>query len=182
MNRYSNIILTAAFIVVSTATVFAQQAQSANPAPPAQTANVLSTELKQLYTIVKNNLTKLAEKMPEEHYGFKAAPEIGAFGQLAAMARCGSCAISPSIVPPSTPDATANPQQKAHTAPVIPSDIACSSSSSPTTLRVQQQTTDIFTELQNHPRASPSVTGAERSVARRETSESGLLRPRHVFE
>ncbi len=66
MNRYSNIILTVAFIVVSTATVFAQQAQSANPAP-AQTANVLSTELKQLYTIVKNNLTKLAEKMPEEH-------------------------------------------------------------------------------------------------------------------
>jgi len=84
MNRYSNIILTAAFIVVSTAIVFAQQAQSANPAPPAQTANVLSTELKQLYTIVKNNLTKLAEKMPEEHYGFKAAPEIGAFGQLIA--------------------------------------------------------------------------------------------------
>jgi hypothetical protein len=101
---------------------------------------------------------------------------------MAAMARCGSYAISPSIVPPSTPDAAANPQQKAHTAPVIPSDIACSSSSSPTTLRVQQQTTDIFTELQNHPRASPSVTGAERSVARRETSESGLLRPRHVFE
>jgi hypothetical protein len=41
-------------------------------------------ELKQLYTIVKNNFTKLAEKMPEEHYGFKAAPEIGAFGQLIA--------------------------------------------------------------------------------------------------
>jgi hypothetical protein len=54
------------------------------PAPPAQTASVPSTELKQLYTIVKNNLTKLAEKMPEEHYGFKAAPEIGAFGQLIA--------------------------------------------------------------------------------------------------
>jgi hypothetical protein len=41
---------------------------------------------------------------------------------MAAMARCGSYAISPSIVPPSTPDAAANPQQKAHTAPVIPSD------------------------------------------------------------
>jgi hypothetical protein len=49
-------------------------------------------------------------------------------------------------------------------------DIACYSSSSPTTLGVQRQTTDILTELQNHPRAAPSVTGAERSVARRETS------------
>jgi hypothetical protein len=48
----------------------------------AQTANPLSTELKQMYTGVKNNLTKMADKMPEEHYSFKAAPEIRTFGQL----------------------------------------------------------------------------------------------------
>jgi hypothetical protein len=95
MNRYSNIILTAAFIVVSTATVFAQQAQSANPAPPAQTANVLSTELKQLYTIVKNNLTELAEKMPEEHYGFKAAPEIGALASWRQWRGAGAALLAP---------------------------------------------------------------------------------------
>jgi uncharacterized damage-inducible protein DinB len=48
----------------------------------AQTANPLSTELKQAYTGVKNNLTKMAEKMPEEHYSFKPVPEIRTFGQL----------------------------------------------------------------------------------------------------
>jgi hypothetical protein len=45
-------------------------------------------ELKQLYTIVKNNFTKLAEKMPEEHYGFKAAPEIGALRQDSQEPNC----------------------------------------------------------------------------------------------
>jgi hypothetical protein len=48
----------------------------------AQNANPLSTELKQAYTGVKNNLTKMAEKMPEEHYSFKPVPEIRTFGQL----------------------------------------------------------------------------------------------------
>src|SRR5687767_11478837 len=43
---------------------------------------------------------------------------------MAAMARCGSCAMSPSSIPPSTPDAAANPQQKAHNAPVTPSGIS----------------------------------------------------------
>ena len=33
---------------------------------------------------------------------------------MAAMARCGSCTISPSIVPPSRPDAAANPQQNVY--------------------------------------------------------------------
>ena len=50
----------------------------------AQTANPLSTEAKQAYTAIKNNLTKMADKMPEEHYGFKPVPEIRTFGQLVA--------------------------------------------------------------------------------------------------
>ncbi len=50
----------------------------------AQTANPLSTEANQAYTGIKNNLTKMAEKMPEENYGFKPVPEIRAFGQLVA--------------------------------------------------------------------------------------------------
>jgi hypothetical protein len=49
---------------------------------PAQTANPLSTEAKQAYTGIKNNLLKMAEKMPEENYSFKATPEVRTFGQL----------------------------------------------------------------------------------------------------
>ncbi|MGC4052559.1 MAG: DinB family protein [Paludibaculum sp.] len=51
---------------------------------PAQTANPLSTELKQMYTGVKTNLTRMAEKMPAENYDFKASPDIRSFGQLIA--------------------------------------------------------------------------------------------------
>ena len=49
----------------------------------AQTANPLSTEAKQAYATIKNNLVKMAEKMPEEGgYSFKATPEVRTFGQL----------------------------------------------------------------------------------------------------
>lgn len=50
----------------------------------AQTANPMSAELKMAYNAIKNNLTKMADKMPDEHYGFKATPEIRTFGQLVA--------------------------------------------------------------------------------------------------
>ena len=50
----------------------------------AQTSNPLSAELKQMYTGVKNNLVRMAEKMPEENYSFKASPDIRTFGQLVA--------------------------------------------------------------------------------------------------
>jgi uncharacterized damage-inducible protein DinB len=49
-----------------------------------QAENPLSAEAKQSYTGIKNNLTKMAEKMPEEHYAFKPVPEIRSFGQLVA--------------------------------------------------------------------------------------------------
>ena len=48
----------------------------------AQDANPLSTEAKQAYTAVKNNILKSAEKMPEENYGFKPAPRVRTFGQI----------------------------------------------------------------------------------------------------
>lgn len=41
-------------------------------------------ELKQNYTIVKNNLIRMAEKMPLEHYGFKPVAEIRSFGEAVA--------------------------------------------------------------------------------------------------
>ncbi|MGH9840344.1 MAG: DinB family protein [Blastocatellia bacterium] len=75
MNRHSTILL----VVAIAAAAFAQTA-----APPAQNPNPLSADVKQMYTGVKNNLVKMAEKMPEEHYAFKATPEIRTFGQLVA--------------------------------------------------------------------------------------------------
>jgi len=52
---------------------------------PAQSAgNPVVAEVKQMYNGVKNNLVKMAEKMPEEHYSFKASPDIRTFGQLIA--------------------------------------------------------------------------------------------------
>ena len=47
----------------------------------AQTANPLSTELREMYTIVKTNLLKMAQKMPEADYTFKPTAEIETFGR-----------------------------------------------------------------------------------------------------
>src|SRR4051812_6925369 len=45
-------------------------------------SNPLSTGTKGLYTMVKNNLIKSAEKMPEENYAFKPTDAVRSFGQL----------------------------------------------------------------------------------------------------
>jgi len=50
----------------------------------AQTANPLSTEAKQAYTAVKNNLLRMADKMLEENYSFKPTPEVRSFGETIA--------------------------------------------------------------------------------------------------
>jgi len=65
MNRSFMIMLAAA------AAAFSLHAQSANP---------LSTEVKQAYTNTKNKFIRAAEKMPEEHYAFKATPDVRTFG------------------------------------------------------------------------------------------------------
>ena len=44
-------------------------------------ANPLSSGLKGSYNTIKNNIIKSAEKMPEEHYGFKPMPEMQSFAQ-----------------------------------------------------------------------------------------------------
>ena len=51
---------------------------------PAQTANPLSAELLQSYTIIKTNLLKMAQKMPEENYAFRPVPEIETFSRRVA--------------------------------------------------------------------------------------------------
>src|SRR5215471_20035813 len=48
----------------------------------AQNADPFSAEIKQMYDHVKNNLTRMAEKMPEENYSFKPTAETRTFGQI----------------------------------------------------------------------------------------------------
>jgi hypothetical protein len=47
----------------------------------AQSPNALVSEAKFPWTVVRDNLLKMAEKMPAENYGFKPTPEIESFGQ-----------------------------------------------------------------------------------------------------
>jgi hypothetical protein len=65
------------------ATLFAL-AVSGGCALRAQAPPSFVAEQKAAYTAVKNNLIRAAEKMPEENYGFKPAPEIRSFGELIA--------------------------------------------------------------------------------------------------
>lgn len=69
MNRYLVVALALAASLVI-------QAQPAAPTP--------SAEIKQAYSGIKNNLTKAAEKMPEDLYSFKASPDVRTFGALIA--------------------------------------------------------------------------------------------------
>jgi hypothetical protein len=50
----------------------------------AQAPNTLVSEAKFPWTVVRDNLLKMAEKMPAENYSFKPAPEIESFGQRVA--------------------------------------------------------------------------------------------------
>lgn len=59
-----------------------------------QAQGPLSTETKQAYTNIKNNLTRAAEKMPDDAYEFKASPDIRTFGALIghiAQSQMGTC-------------------------------------------------------------------------------------------
>ena len=49
---------------------------------PAQKSDPFSAEVKQMYDRIKNNLTKMAEKMPEENYSFKPTAETRTFAQI----------------------------------------------------------------------------------------------------
>ncbi len=78
MKTHSTIFAVLALLIFGTADVLAQQAASAT----SQSPSPFIGELKQMYNGVKNNLTSMAEKMPEEHYNFKPTEEIRSFGQL----------------------------------------------------------------------------------------------------
>lgn len=65
----------------------------AMPALFAQAANPLSADAKALWTQIKTNNLKAAEKMPESEYGFKPTPEVRSYGQLVAHIADGNMLI-----------------------------------------------------------------------------------------
>lgn len=75
MNRFTICLLATVLTVAAFAQTGSQQPAAPNPDP-------LSADAKAMYNGVKNNLLKMADKMPEEHYAFKASPDIRTFGAL----------------------------------------------------------------------------------------------------
>jgi len=51
-------------------------------APAGAPQNPISGGQKFLHTMAKNNITRAAEKMPEEHFAFKPSADVRSFGQL----------------------------------------------------------------------------------------------------
>lgn len=71
-------------------------ASAQQTAEPAGKTYTLSGELLRGYQNVQRDLTEAAEKMPDEHYGFRPTPEIKPFGQLVAhvaLAQFRTCAM-----------------------------------------------------------------------------------------
>jgi uncharacterized damage-inducible protein DinB len=50
-------------------------------APPAK-AEPLGASVTSLYRSIRRNLVGAAEKMPEEHYGFRPSPDVRTFGEI----------------------------------------------------------------------------------------------------
>jgi len=51
---------------------------------PAPTQNPIAAGQKMLHSMIKDNIIRSAEKMPEADYSFKPTPEVRSFGQLIA--------------------------------------------------------------------------------------------------
>ncbi len=66
-------VLTAAVFLLCVCAVGAQAPAGQNPIAAGQ---------KMLFSMVKTNIVRSAEKMPEENYAFKPTPEVRSFGQL----------------------------------------------------------------------------------------------------
>jgi len=88
VNRFSTLI---SGVVLAASSVFGQQAVTEAAA------------IKAAYNGIKNNLTKAAEKMPDDQYSFKASPDIRTFGALIAHiadAQGRTCAAVAGSTPP----------------------------------------------------------------------------------
>lgn len=78
MKNYPALLLVLLFVAVASVPASAQQPA----AQAAANANPVSADLRSMYNAVKNNLLNMADKMPEEHYAFKATADVRTFGQL----------------------------------------------------------------------------------------------------
>jgi uncharacterized damage-inducible protein DinB len=85
MHTLQTLVIAAVLIVPATSSAQQAQAQPAAPAKPMEAAAgktyTLAGESLRGYQNVQANLAAAAEKMPEEHYGFKPTPEVKPFGQ-----------------------------------------------------------------------------------------------------
>lgn len=99
MNRVS--ILTTGVLFAAASALYAQ-----TPAPTTE-----ATALKRAYNSIKTNLTKAADRMPENQYAFEAAPGIRSFGALIAHiadVQAGTCSrVTGATAPPSAGKMTA---------------------------------------------------------------------------
>jgi hypothetical protein len=79
-----------------------------------QTPNALLLEARFPWTVVRNNLLKMAEKMPAEYYSFKPSPEIETFGQRVAHIAGANLRICQGIIggqnPPARLSITSKPE------------------------------------------------------------------------
>jgi DinB superfamily len=72
-------------------------------APPTPITDIAA--LKSSYAAIKANITKAAERMPEDQYGFKASPDIRTFGALIghiADVQGRFCAVAGGTTPPAS--------------------------------------------------------------------------------
>ena len=88
-------------------------------APP-QDYSSLSASVKTVYGMVRNNIVKSAEKMPDDQYGFKPTDAVRSFGQVVghlADANNGMCAASLGIANPNPVSRNRKPPRPIWSAP-----------------------------------------------------------------
>ncbi|MBZ5602186.1 MAG: DinB family protein [Acidobacteriia bacterium] len=98
MNRFSTLITT---VVLAGSAALAQQ--------PATEA----AALKASYNGIKNNLSKMAAKMPEDAYSFKATPELRTFGAVLAHVIDSQGRTCAAVAGASMPESAASKSAKA---------------------------------------------------------------------
>lgn len=85
MHPLKTLVIAAVLIVPATSSAQQAQAPSSAPAKPMEAAAgktyTLAGEALRAYQTSQGNLASAAEKMPEEHYGFKPTPEVKPFAQ-----------------------------------------------------------------------------------------------------
>ena len=75
-------ILLAALSLIPVALLAQAPASASAPAATPAPANPITTSQSTMYTLLSGVVIAAAEKMPEENYSFKPAPDVRTFGQL----------------------------------------------------------------------------------------------------